>query len=377
MEIHKGLDNVIVKESTICLIDPDNCKIYYRGYDLEDLVEYSTFEETSYLILYGKLPKRSELEAFIDELTRRREPPRHVIELMRVLPRRAEPIDVLRTAVSAMGLEEDLSDKSPEAELNRGLRIIATAPFIAGNWDRIRRGLDIMNPSVKNTAEYLLALLRDGKEVTPIEIRALDALLVIYAEHGMNNSSFTAVTVSSTLSDMYSAITAALASLKGPLHGGANVDAARVLDEIGDPKNVERWVDNAIAKKTRIPGFGHRVYKRGPDPRVKLLRRLSEELASFYGDYRYLEIAEKLEDCVRCKLAHKGVYPNVDLYAAVVLKYLGIPADMNIVIFAIARVVGWVAHVVEYRANNRLIRPREKYVGPIGLKYVPIEERDC
>ena len=374
MSYSPGLEGVVVKESEICMIDLENSKIYYRGYDLEELAELSNFEETAYLLIYGKLPKASELEEFRRRLASSRRPPQHVISIMEAMPRGAEPIDVLRTAVSAMALGEDLSDRSPEAELNRGISIMAAMPFVTANWDRIRRGLKPVDPPAVSQAEYFLKVLKGG-DPTPLQIRAMDAMFIIYAEHSMNNSAFTAVTVSSTLSDMYAAITAALASLKGPLHGGANVDAAKMIEEIGSPDAVERWVDSALASGRRIPGFGHRIYKKGPDPRLKILRKLAESLAKESGDSRPYEIARRLEEYVHSKLSHKGIFANTDLYAAVIFRYLGLPVDLNLPAFAISRVAGWVAHVVEYRRRNRLIRPTERYVGPLGLRYVPLAER--
>ncbi len=374
MAYSPGLEGVVVKESEICLIDVENSKIYYRGYDLEELAERSTFEETAYLLIYGRLPKASELAEFKRLLASMRRPPDHVVSVMRSAPRSAEPIDVLRTAVSAMALGEDLSDRSREAELRRGLAVMAAMPYIAANWDRIRRGLDVVDPPADGQAEYFLKVLRGG-EPTPLQIRAMDVMMVVYAEHSMNNSSFTAVSVASTLSDMYAALTAALASLKGPLHGGANVDAAKMIEEIGSPEMVERWVDSALASGRRIPGFGHRIYKRGPDPRLRVLRRLAEALAKESGDSRPYEVARRLEEYVHSKLSGKGIFANTDLYASVIFRYLGLPTDLNLPAFAMSRVAGWIAHVLEYRARNRLIRPTEKYVGPVGLRYIPLAER--
>jgi citrate synthase (EC 2.3.3.1) len=370
-----GLEGVVVKESKICLIDVENSKIYYRGYDLEELAERSTFEETAFLLLYGRLPKREELEEFRKTLAGHRIPPSHVKRLVLEAPREAEPIDVLRTAVSAMAFGEDLRDKSPEAELKRGIKIMGAMPYITAAFDRARKGLMPMEPlEAESHAEFFLWALR-GERPTAREARALDVMLIIYAEHSMNNSAFTAVAVASTLADMYATVTAAIASLKGPLYGGANVDAALMLEEVADSKNVEKWVDEQLAKGRRIPGFGHRIYKKGPDPRLKVLRRLARDLAAERGDYKWVELAERLEEYVTAKLSQKGIYPNTDLYAAVIFRYLGLPVDINLPVFAISRVVGWIAHVVEYRQNNRLIRPTEKYVGPVGLKYIPLEER--
>jgi len=282
---------------------------------------------------------------------------------------------VLRTAVSAMAFGEDLRDKSLEAELARGVKITGAMPYIVAAFDRTRRGLRPVEPlEAESHAEFFLWALK-GERPTPRETKALDVMLVIYAEHSMNNSAFTAVTVASTLADMYAAVTAAIASLKGSLHGGANVDASLMLEEVGDAKNVEKWVEEQLAKGRRIPGFGHRIYKKGPDPRLKVLRRLARDLAAERGDYKWVELAERLEEYVTAKLSQKGIYPNTDLYAAVIFRYLGLPVDINLPVFAISRVAGWIAHVVEYRQNNRLIRPTEKYVGPVGLKYIPLEER--
>ena len=370
-----GLEGIVVKESKICLIDTESSKIYYRGYDLEELAERSTFEETVYLLWYGSLPRRSELEEFKRTLAKHRVPPRHVVDLVLNVPKTAEPIDVLRTAVSAMAFGEDLRDKSLEAELARGVKITGAMPYIVAAFDRTRRGLRPVEPlEAESHAEFFLWALK-GERPTPRETKALDVMLVIYAEHSMNNSAFTAVTVASTLADMYAAVTAAIASLKGSLHGGANVDASLMLEEVGDAKNVEKWVDEQLAKGRRIPGFGHRIYKKGPDPRLKVLRRLARDLAAERGDYKWVELAERLEEYVTAKLSQKGIYPNTDLYAAVIFRYLGLPVDINLPVFAISRVAGWIAHVVEYRQNNRLIRPTEKYVGPVGLKYIPLEER--
>ncbi len=370
-----GLEGVVVKETRICHIDVENSKIYYRGYDLEELAARSTFEEVAFLLWRGRLPGRSELEELKSELRRGRRPPKHVEYLVRAAPPSAEPIDVLRTAVSAMAWGEDLSDKSPEAELRRGLKIAAAMPYVVAAFDRARRGLEPLDPAeAESHAEYYLWALR-GERPSGREARAMDVMLIIYAEHSMNNSAFTAVAVASTLADMYAAVTAAIASLKGPLHGGANVDAARMIEEIGDARRVESWVDEQLAKGRRIPGFGHRIYKKGPDPRLKVLRELAKELAAERGDFRWVEIAERLEEYATAKLAAKGVYANTDLYAAVIFRYLGLPVDVNLPTFAVSRVVGWIAHVLEYRQANRLIRPTERYVGPVGLKYIPLEER--
>jgi len=374
MAYSPGLEGVVVKESEICLIDVENSKIYYRGYDLEELAERSSFEETAYLLIYGRLPGASELAEFKRLLASMRRPPDYVVSVMRALPRGAEPIDVLRTAVSAMALGEDLADRSREAELRRGLAVMAAMPYIAANWDRLRRGLDVVDPPAESQAEYFLRILRGG-DLTPLQIRAMDAMMVIYAEHSMNNSTFTAVSVASTLSDMYAALTAALASLKGPLHGGANVDAAKMIEEIGSPEEVPRWVDSALASGRRIPGFGHRIYKRGPDPRLKVLRKLAEALAKESGDSGPYEVARRLEEYVHSKLSGKGIFANTDLYASVIFRYLGLPTDLNLPAFAMSRVAGWIAHVLEYRSRNRLIRPTERYVGPVGLRYVPLPER--
>lgn len=363
----------LVKETQICHIDLENSKIYYRGYDLEDLTEKSSFEETVFLLWHGRPPTAKELAEFKKTLSARRKLPLFVEQVIKTAPISAEPIDVLRTAVSALAWGKDLSDKSPEAELARGLEIAAAMPSAVAMFHRLRSGGQFTYPEAGSHAEYFLkALLGDA---TPLQVRAMDVMLIIYAEHSMNNSAFTAVTVGSTLADMYAAITAAIASLKGPLHGGANVDAAKMIEEIGKPQNVENWVEAQLKAGRRIPGLGHRLYKRGPDPRLKVLRGLAKKLAEEAGDATWFEIAQRLEEYVGAKLSAKGIFANTDLYAAVIFRYLRLPVDINLPAFAISRVAGWVAHVVEYRRNNRLIRPTERYNGPLGLKYVPIEER--
>lgn len=370
-----GLEGVAVAETKICLIDVEAGKIYYRGYDLEELAERSTYEETAYLLLHGRLPRRAELEEFRARLAAFRRPAKHVEEAVRLAASAgAEPIDALRTAVSLMAAGEDLSDRSVEAELARGVKAIAAMPYVVAYFDRARRGLRPVDAEYRSHAQYFLASLR-GEEPDPKEARALDVMFIVYAEHGMNNSTFTAVAVASTLADMYAVITAAIASLKGPLHGGANVDAAKMIAEIGDPRRVPEWVDRQLAAGRRIPGFGHRIYKRGPDPRLRILRGLAKDLAGLKGDYTWLEIAERLEEYVGARLSAKGIYPNTDLYASVIFHYLGLPTDLNLPAFAMSRAAGWVAHALEYRAQNRLIRPTEKYVGPVNLRYQPLEER--
>ncbi|MCU7786736.1 citrate synthase/methylcitrate synthase [Pyrobaculum sp. 3827-6] len=370
-----GLEGVVIKETKICHIDLENSKIYYRGYDLEELALNSSFEEVAYLLWFGRFPTRRELEEFKNELKNYRRPPRHVEEIVAAAPPSAEPIDVLRTGVSALALGEDLSAKDPEAELRRGERITAAMPYIVAAFHRLRSGQRPVDPAeAASHAEYYLWAVR-GERPSPREVKALDVMLVIYAEHSMNNSAFTAVSVASTLADMYAAVTAAIASLKGPLHGGANVDAAKMLEEVGSVQRVQSWVDEQLAKGRRIPGFGHRLYKKGPDPRLRVLRVLARDLAAERGDFRWVELAEKLEEYVTSKLSQKGIYPNTDLYAAVIFRYLGLPVDLNLPTFAVSRVAGWVAHVVEYRQSNRLIRPTERYTGPLGLRYVPIDQR--
>ncbi len=378
--VYWGLEGVYVNETCICYIDTESGKIYYRGYDLEDLVRHASFEEVAYLLLYGKLPNRRELEEFSNKLREKRYIDSDVIELVRKLPLDAYPIDVLRLCIdyycTKMRFVNTLSVKD---NYELAIDLIAKSPVVLAYLYRISRGLDVVlpRPELDHSANFYYMLT--GRTPDEVEHEAMNTIFIIYADHSLANSTFTAITVGSTLSDLGSAIIAALCSLKGPLHGGANREVVNMLLEIGDEGRVEDYVLEKIKRKEKIMGFGHRVYKgQARDPRVKILKNIAKKLALRKGgdSLKIYRIAERLEEVVEKYLGSKGVGPNVDLYAGVVLYQLGIPPDYNPAVFAISRVVGWVAHVLEYWNHNKLIRPLEKYRGPLGLKYVPLEERE-
>ncbi|MFP3159898.1 MAG: citrate synthase/methylcitrate synthase [Vulcanisaeta sp.] len=373
-----GLEGIQVKESGICFIDLDNGRIYYRGYDLTELANMAGFEEVTYLLLHGKLPNREELNAIKAELARNRELPSELLTLLRSLPRGLRPIDVLRLSIDYLGTLDREASSRGSHDYEKALALIARAPTIVATYHRLSTGNEVSRPrsDLDHAANYFYMFF--GREPSDVERRALETMLITYMEHSMNNSAFTAITVASTWSDIYSAIVAALSSLKGPLHGGASFEALKTIVEVGDPAKAEDYVISKVRRGEKIIGFGHRLYKKYTDPRVNYLRTIAGELAREKGgEYQRLyETALALEKAVEKHLSSKGVYANTDLYASLIFYTLGFPPEYNPANFAIARIVGWVAHVLEYwQMNGRLIRPTEKYVGPIGLKYVPLNER--
>ncbi len=380
MKVHWGLEGLYVNETSICYIDPVSSKIYYRGYDLEELVQYASFEEVAYLLLYGKLPTRRELEEFSRKLSEKRFIESTIIDILKALPPDAYPIDVLRLSLDYYcTCRRFVNTGSEEDNYEFAIDLIAKLPVVLAYFYRLSRGLDVVlpRPELDHPANFFYMMM--GRPPDEIEYEAVKSIFIIYADHSLANSTFTAITVASTLTDLGSAIIAALSSLKGPLHGGANREVVKMLLEIGDESRVEDYVQEKIRKKEKIMGFGHRVYKgQARDPRVAILRRVAERLAKKKGGHylRLFNTAVKLEEVVVKYLGNKGIGPNVDLYAGVLLYLLDIPPDYNPAIFAISRIVGWVAHVLEYWKHNKLIRPLEKYVGPIGLKYVPLDQRE-
>lgn len=367
-----GLEDVVVSTSEICFIDGEQGRLLYRGYDIHDLVAHSSFEEVVYLLWHGGLPTRKELDGFVKELAAHRRIPPKVLTVLRSLPRKAAPMEMLRTGVSTLGMfDPDGEDNSREASLRKALRLTAQIPTLVAAWARIRKGKEPVapNPRLSHAADFLWMLF--GKRPTELSAKAFDTCLILHADHEYNASTFSARITASTLSDMYSAITSAIGTLRGPLHGGANEQVIRMLMEIGEPARAEAWVREALARKRRIMGFGHRVYHT-EDPRATHLRRLSEELGRQAGDLKWYEMSRVIEREVR---ADKGLYPNVDFYSASTYHAMGIEADLFTPIFAVSRISGWAAHVLEQYAHNRLIRPRAEYTGPTRASYVPIDLR--
>lgn len=354
-----GLAGVIAGESAICWVDP-NAGLLYRGYDIHELAGESSFEEVAWLLLHGELPTAGRLGIFMRELARERSLPKPVLEMLALLPHDAHPMDALRTGVSMLGaFDPDLNDVSHEANLRKAVRLIAkVSTLIADSW-RIREGQEPVqsDPTRTHAGNFLLTLTGTPPEAWQTEI--FDTVLILYADHEFNASTFSARVTASTLADIYAAVTTGIGTLKGPLHGGANEDSMQMLEEIGEAGRVEAWVNDRLARKMKITGFGHRVYKTG-DSRVPVMRALVRDLAERADEPQWVPICEKLEEVMQ---REKGLCANVDLYAAPALRLLGIPAVLNPSIFACSRVAGWCAHIIEQHDHNRLIRPRSLYTG--------------
>ena len=373
--IHKGLDNVYVKESKICFIDGEASKLFYRGYSIQDLADHSTFEETAYLLIYGWLPTNSQLEKFRSQLESYRPVDPSLLQLIRSFPTNSDPMDVLRTTVSALGLY-DPQPMSDDIELRRdkGLRILAKVPTIITAFDRLRNHMEPVPPKagLGHAADFLYMLT--GKEPDAHDVHAMDVALILHAEHEMNASTFACTVTASTLADMYSIITSGIGTLRGPLHGGANEVALQTVLEVGDATKAENYVVEALAQKKKIMGFGHRVYKSW-DPRYLILKQLSGELAAMKGQTQLFDTAVAIEMSVRRHLEGTTIFPNVDSYSGILFHILGIQTDLFTPIFAMSRIAGWTAHSIEYLQANRLIRPKALYVGKTGLVYLPLESR--
>ncbi|HUH63537.1 MAG TPA: citrate synthase [Terracidiphilus sp.] len=370
----KGLEGIVAANSGICWIDGEAGVLAYRGIDIHELAVNSTFEETTYLLWNGILPNSFELRQFQSQLALSRELDQRIVDMLRGFPRSATPMEVLRTAVSALSFyDADETDNSHDANVRKSYRLTSQIAMIVAIYDRIRKGLDIVPPdrSLTHAANFLWML--NGTMPSETAIQTMDVALILHADHELNASTFAARVIAATLSDVHSAITGAIGALKGPLHGGANEAVIRLLsaiDEAGaDP--VE-YVKNMLAAKQKVPGCGHRVYKT-EDPRATHLRRMSEQLGKDAGQPRWFEMSRAIELYVKTA---KGLNPNVDFYSASTYKILGIDIDLYTPIFAVSRIAGWTAHVIEQLDDNRLIRPRAEYIGPpYPSRWIPIKER--
>ncbi|MGI9054385.1 MAG: citrate/2-methylcitrate synthase [Pyrinomonadaceae bacterium] len=367
-----GLRGIVAAQSTIGDVNGEEGILIYQGYNIHDLAENSTFEETVYLIWNGNLPNKSELEDFTSQFQESYEAPAEIIEMLKTFPKDAIPMDVLRTAVSALDFyDRDGHGTDREHAMKAAIRLTAQMPTIVAAWERIRTGEDVIAPDKSlSIAENFLYMLR-GEKPEADEARMFDICLILHADHELNASTFTTRVVSGTLADVYGAVTAGIAALAGPLHGGANTKVMESLLEVGSVENVESWLDEKLENKEKIMGIGHAVYKT-EDPRATWLRKFSKQMGEKKGETKWYEMSEKIE-----KLMHekKGMYPNVDFYSASTYYLMGIPLDLYTPIFAISRISGWTGHILEQYADNKLIRPRAEYVGPRDLKYTPIEER--
>jgi citrate synthase len=372
--ISRGLEGVVATDTRLSDVRGQEGQLIYCGYDINELAGRASFEEVIYLLWHNKLPNRSELDELKKQLAAERQLPDQVTEFLRTAPATALPIDVLRTAVSMLGLHDPLLalDQSLEATRRRAISITAKVGVIIAYFHRARNGLDL--PPVRedlSEAGHFLYLL-DAKEPSAKKTATLDVAYVLHAEHGMNASTFSARVTISTLTDIYSAITAAIATLKGPLHGGANEGVIHMLQEIGTPANVDAYIDQALAQKKKIMGIGHRIYK-VLDPRAPILKAMAVQLSSELGEPKWIEMSERIAALMKEK---KGLHANVDFYSATLYYSLGIPTDLFTCIFAISRTAGWTAHVLEQLTDNRLYRPLSEYTGdPVGKKFVPIDQR--
>ncbi|MUV59580.1 citrate synthase [Halobacterium sp. CBA1126] len=375
-ELKKGLEGVLVAESELSYIDGDEGKLVYRGYTIEDLARGASYEEVLYLLWHGRLPNREELEAFSEEMAGHRELDDDVRDLVEDLAAADEdPMAALRTAVSELSAFDPDADADPtdrEANLRKGKRITAKIPTVVAAFTRLREGDDPVPPreDLGHAANFLYML--NDEEPDDVLADVFDQALVLHADHGLNASTFSSMVTSSTLADLHSAITSAVGTLGGSLHGGANANVMRMLKEIDDSgKEPVEWVADALDSGKRVAGFGHRVYN-VKDPRAKILGERSEELGEAAGDTKWYEMSVAIEEYVK---EEKGLAPNVDFYSASTYYQMGIPVDIYTPIFAMSRVGGWIAHVLEQYEDNRLIRPRARYVGEEDQEFVPLDER--
>ena len=370
-----GLEGVIAGETALCQLDEGESGLRYRGYAIGDLAEQATFEEVAYLLLFGKLPTRKELEDFSERLHTQGSLPYPVEAFIGVVPPSAHPMDLLRTGVSLLGMTDpDAGDNSHDANLRKSVRLLAQVPFLIASAYCLAHAKRPGRPRPDfGFAENLLYLLTDrhGDETANAMARVLDVSLILYAEHEFNTSTFAARVAASTLTDLHAAVTAAIATLKGPLHGGANEAVAAMLLEIKSRDRAEKWVRDALAQKQRVMGFGHRVLRKG-DVRSQIMQRHAEALSRTCGDTRWYEIATLVD---RVMQQEKGLYPNLDFYTAVAYLLMGIPHDLYTPLFVCARIAGWCTHVIEQQDHNRLIRQRAAYAGPPPQAYVPLDRR--
>ena len=367
-----GLRGVVAASSSIGDVNGEKGELIYQGLDIHDLATKSTFEEVVFLLWNGRLPNRAELDDLKKNLASSYEIPEWVRGPIEYFPKKAEPMDTLRTAVSALAFfDEEARDLSREASIRVATRLTARFPTIVAAIDRARNGKAPIKPNPNlNIATNFLYMLK-GELPNEFDAHVMDVALILQADHELNASTFTARVVAGTLADMYSAVTAALGALSGPLHGGANTAVMKMLLEIGSLDRVESFVREALANKRKIMGWGHAVY-RTDDPRATHLRKLSKEMGERKGDTKWYDMTAKVEEVMK---REKGLLPNVDAYSASTYYMMGIPLDLYTPIFAISRISGWTAHILEQYANNKLIRPRAEYVGPCNVPYVPIDER--
>jgi len=364
-----GLEGVIAGETAISTVSGG---LSYRGYSIEDLARHGTFEEVAYLLLYGELPSAEQLDDFRKRLKAASQVPRPIIDMLRHMPPRTSQMDVLRSAASLLAhWDPDVNDNSHDANVRKAERLLAQLPVVMAARHRLKQGKEpVAAESGRSLASNCLYMLFRA-DPSPGHVKAMDVSLILYAEHEYNASTFTARVIASTLSDLHSAVAGAIGALKGPLHGGANEKVIDVLKQVGTKENAEAWVREALARKEKIMGFGHRVYKQG-DPRAVYLKELCGQLAKETGNEELEAMADVME---RVIWEEKKLPPNLDWPSARLYHYMGLPVDLYTPLFVLSRVAGWSAHVIEQLDNNRLIRPRARYVGPERRPWVPLAER--
>jgi citrate synthase len=376
LDFAKGLEGVICNTTEIGFVDGQAGKLLYRGYDINDLAQYSTYEETVYLLLYGKLPNQKELFKFTEKLISYRKIPDDVMERIMDLPCPCHPMSLLRTGLSLLECTGESCHTANDVESKReeGIQLISQMATLTAE---IARHLQTKppvspDPSLSHAANFLYMIR--GERAEPLAEKIMDVNLILHADHGMNASTFAAMVVASTLSDLYSAITAGISSLKGPLHGGANERVIEMLTSFSSTDEAEAFVKRAVAKKEKIMGFGHRVYK-AYDPRAKILQRYARQITELTGNDQLFVIAKAVEKRAMEALSEKGILPNVDFYSGLIYHGLGLDRGIFTPIFAVSRIAGWIARIIEYLEDNRLFRPKAVYMGPKGLSYVPLEKR--
>jgi citrate synthase len=367
-----GLRGVVAASSSIGDVNGEKGELIYQGINIHDLAHNSTFEEVVFLLWNGRLPKRAELDELKRNIAANQELQPEILAMMRQFPKDAEPMDTLRTTISALSFyDKNAKDTSREASVRTATRLTAQFPVIVAALNRVSKGEEPIPAKPElNIATNFLYMLK-GEMPSAEDAHVLDVALILQADHELNASTFTSRVVAGTLADMYGAVTAAIAALSGPLHGGANTNVMKMLLEIGKVDRVEQYIKDALAAKRKLMGFGHAVYKT-EDPRATNFRRFSKELAERTGDMKWYEMSRKVEETI---MREKGLFPNVDFFSASTFYMMGIPLDLYTPIFAISRISGWTGHILEQYANNKLIRPRAEYIGPRDVPYVPIDER--
>ena len=371
-EIKKGLLGIVVDETTISQVMPDINSLTYRGYAVQDLCEKCNFEEVAYLVLNGELPNKNELKKFKNQLEKNRNISINLREIVRHMPKKSHPMDVARTIVSVLGLEDkETTDNSPKANMRKVIRIFAKTPTAIAAFFRARKGKKIIPPKRNLSFAENFFYMCFGKVPSKDIVKAFDVSLILYAEHSFNVSTFTARTITSSLSDIHGAITGAIASLKGPLHGGANEEVMHMMGKIKKPENALKWINKALDKKEVVMGFGHRVYKKG-DSRVPTMEKYFKKVSKIKKDKKFIKIYDIVKSVM---IERKNIHPNVDYPTGPTYHLMGFDTDFFTPIFVISRITGWSAHIIEQYAANKLIRPLSKYSGPDHRKVMLLNQR--